>query len=72
MLAVSDTIFYTNFNFLLIVRAEQGVKVAGGTQMNFGGLGYEGCRLAEIDKGWGVAGKKQGRRSATGPCTANT
>ena len=39
--------------------------------MNFGGLGYEGCRLAEIDKGWGVAWTKQGRLSATGLFTAS-
>ena len=38
--------------------------------MDLGG-GTVGCRLAEIDKRWGVAGTKQGRLSATGLFTAS-
>ena len=36
---------------VVVVCAEQGVKLAGGTHMDFGGGGTVGCRLAEIEKG---------------------
>ena len=37
----------------------------------YGGASTVGCRLAEIDKGWGVTGTKQGQLSALGPYSAN-
>jgi len=39
------------FKNLLVVHAEQGVKVAGGTQMNFGGWGYGGVYQPEMARG---------------------
>ena len=40
---------------LVVVRAEQGVKARGWDPNEFrGGGGTVGCRLAEIDKGWGI------------------
>ena len=57
---------------MVVVRAEQGVKARGWDPNGFrGGGGTVGCRLPEIDKGWGVTGTKQGQLSATGPCTAS-
>jgi hypothetical protein len=42
------------FKNLVIVRAEQGVKARGWDPNGLrGGGGTVGCRLAEIDKGWG-------------------
>lgn len=57
---------------VIIVRAEQGVNLAGWDPNEFlGGGGMVGCPLAEIDKGWGVIRNKQVRLSATGPLTAS-
>lgn len=57
---------------VVVVCAEQGVKARGWDPNGFrGGGGTVGCRLAEIDKRWGVAGTKQGRLSATGLFTAS-
>jgi hypothetical protein len=50
---------------LVIVRVEQGVQVAEGTQMDFGGWGYGGVSVGWNRQGVGVAGIKQGCLSAT-------
>jgi hypothetical protein len=42
-----------------------------GPKWILGGGGPVGCRLGEIDKGWGVTGTKQGQLSATGPFSAS-
>jgi hypothetical protein len=42
-----------------------------GPKWILGGGGTVGCRPDEINKGWGVAGTKQGRLSATDPCPAS-
>ena len=43
-----------------------------GPKWILGGGGTVGCRLAEIDKGWGAAENKQVLLSATDPHTASS
>ena len=56
---------------MIVVRADHDVKARGWDPNGFWGWGTVGCQLAEIDKGWGVAGNKQVRLSATAPRNAS-